>query len=72
MEIISCQHCQVIEDREIIYGIGKPMLVNELLSLSVLVICPNCQTLLADVDLIFTNLDYDDYLIAEQALRLAA
>lgn len=70
--IISCEFCQIYENGEMVYGIGQPMLVDDLLSSSHPTLCPNCRATLSEDSLVFTDLDYHDYLFAEQVARLAA
>ena len=72
MKIISCKHCQVVEDNELIFGIGEPVLLSDLLSEFGEQSCPNCRASLNEDDIVFTDIDYDDYLLTEQVIRLAA
>ncbi len=41
LEIMSCEHCQVVEDNEIVWGCGNPVLLSDINITEV--ICPNCH-----------------------------
>ena len=55
-DIVGCEHCQVIEDGEIRWGIGTPVSVSELSDLPFSLACPNCRAKLESNDFVMINI----------------
>ena len=58
MTILSCEHCQIVEDNEIIWGCGFPICLCELQIEFRLVRCPNCDAVLNEYDSVLVNLTW--------------
>ena len=56
MKILSCEHCQTIEDSEIVLGSEKPVLLSD--TNLVEAVCPNCRAQLRDWEFILVNLSW--------------
>jgi hypothetical protein len=56
--IISCEHCQVSEDRETVFGIGSPLSLEELPEAHRPLVCPNCHAKLEESDFIMIDIPW--------------
>ena len=69
-EILSCQHCQVTEDSDIVWGAGEPIWFCDLLSEGLKNSCPNCQAKLSETDFVLIGIDYHPVSYSEQAMAV--
>jgi hypothetical protein len=53
VQILSCEHCQTVEDGEIIWGCGNPVLLSDIKLTEA--ICPNCHAQLHDWEFVLVD-----------------
>ena len=56
MEILGCEQCQIVEDGEIEWGIGKPVLFSDTNLFEAC--CPNCRADLNDWNFVLINIPW--------------
>lgn len=58
LEIISCEHCQVSEDSETVFGIGALLFLEELPEAQIPLVCPNCRAKLENGDFVMIDIPW--------------